>query len=108
MCFILLWSVALVIHLLDLILPLLIICQDKTRKATGPQMDVLEDGYVDHELFSLSAIKVLHFCLQSVCWIFYFILRARIKRKLVLLFIGFKSILLSSHYQFLQFIWLNI
>ncbi|ESQ54731.1 hypothetical protein EUTSA_v10024417mg [Eutrema salsugineum] len=31
--------------------------KDKTRKATGPQIDALEDGYVDHELFSLSAIK---------------------------------------------------
>ncbi|XP_010438837.1 PREDICTED: putative rRNA methyltransferase [Camelina sativa] len=33
--------------------------KDKTRKATNPQMDVLEDGYVDvdHDLFSLSAIK---------------------------------------------------
>ncbi|KFK29070.1 hypothetical protein AALP_AA7G084600 [Arabis alpina] len=31
--------------------------KDKTRKATGSQMDVIEDGYVDHELFSLSAIK---------------------------------------------------
>ncbi|CAH2077950.1 unnamed protein product [Thlaspi arvense] len=31
--------------------------KDKTRKATNPQIDVLEDGYVDHDLFSLSAIK---------------------------------------------------
>ncbi|XP_010433595.1 PREDICTED: putative rRNA methyltransferase [Camelina sativa] len=31
--------------------------KDKTRKATNPQMDVLEDCYVDHDLFSLSAIK---------------------------------------------------
>ncbi|KAL1202891.1 hypothetical protein V5N11_015145 [Cardamine amara subsp. amara] len=31
--------------------------KDKTRKATGPQMDILEDEYVDHDLFSLSAIK---------------------------------------------------
>ncbi|XP_019089453.1 PREDICTED: uncharacterized protein LOC109128116 [Camelina sativa] len=41
--------------------------KDKTRKATGPQMDVLEDGYVDdHDFFSLSAIKVLHFCIRSL------------------------------------------
>jgi AdoMet-dependent rRNA methyltransferase SPB1 len=31
--------------------------KDKARKATGPQMDVLEDGFVDNELFSLNAIK---------------------------------------------------
>ncbi|WZZ79535.1 hypothetical protein YC2023_100107 [Brassica napus] len=31
--------------------------KDKTRKATNPQIDALEDGYVDHELFSLAAIK---------------------------------------------------
>ncbi|OIW08719.1 hypothetical protein TanjilG_03395 [Lupinus angustifolius] len=31
--------------------------KDKARKATGMQMDAVEDGYVDHELFSLSAIK---------------------------------------------------
>ncbi|KAJ7971847.1 FtsJ-like methyltransferase family protein [Quillaja saponaria] len=31
--------------------------KDKARKATGMQIDALEDGYVDHELFSLSAIK---------------------------------------------------
>ncbi|TKY67569.1 AdoMet-dependent rRNA methyltransferase spb1 [Spatholobus suberectus] len=31
--------------------------KDKARKATGMQMDVIEDGYVDQELFSLSSIK---------------------------------------------------
>ncbi|XP_039013079.1 adoMet-dependent rRNA methyltransferase spb1-like [Hibiscus syriacus] len=31
--------------------------KDKSRKATGIQIDALEDGYVDHELFSLSSIK---------------------------------------------------
>ncbi|KAE8705180.1 isoflavone reductase-like protein [Hibiscus syriacus] len=31
--------------------------KDKSRKATGMQIDALEDGYVDHELFSLSSIK---------------------------------------------------
>ncbi|CAL9233095.1 unnamed protein product [Arabidopsis halleri] len=31
--------------------------KDKTRKAIGPQIGALEDGYVDHELFSLSVIK---------------------------------------------------
>uniref|UniRef100_A0A1J3DHF9 Putative rRNA methyltransferase n=1 Tax=Noccaea caerulescens TaxID=107243 RepID=A0A1J3DHF9_NOCCA len=31
--------------------------KDKVRKATGPQIDALEDGYIDNELFSLSAIK---------------------------------------------------
>ncbi|XP_010526611.1 PREDICTED: putative rRNA methyltransferase [Tarenaya hassleriana] len=31
--------------------------KDKLRKATGAQIDALEDGYVDHELFSLSSIK---------------------------------------------------
>ncbi|CDY66008.1 BnaA08g30800D [Brassica napus] len=31
--------------------------KDKTRTATNPQIDALEDGYVDHELFSLAAIK---------------------------------------------------
>ncbi|CAH8384446.1 unnamed protein product, partial [Eruca vesicaria subsp. sativa] len=31
--------------------------KDKTRKATNPQIDALEDGYVDHDLFSLAAIK---------------------------------------------------
>lgn len=31
--------------------------KDKARKATGVQIDALEDGYVDHELFSLSSIK---------------------------------------------------
>ncbi|CAA7060282.1 unnamed protein product [Microthlaspi erraticum] len=31
--------------------------KDKVRKATDPQIDALEDGYVDNELFSLSAIK---------------------------------------------------
>ncbi|WVZ02610.1 hypothetical protein V8G54_023416 [Vigna mungo] len=31
--------------------------KDKARKATGMQMDAVEDGYVDHELFSLSSIK---------------------------------------------------
>ncbi|XP_010531430.1 PREDICTED: putative rRNA methyltransferase isoform X1 [Tarenaya hassleriana] len=31
--------------------------KDKLRKATGAQVDVLEDGYTDHELFSLSSIK---------------------------------------------------
>lgn len=32
--------------------------KDKARKATGMQTDAIEDGYVDHELFSLSSIKV--------------------------------------------------
>ncbi|OWM87239.1 pre-rRNA 2'-O-ribose RNA methyltransferase [Punica granatum] len=31
--------------------------KDKARKATGMQIDALEDGYIDHELFSLSSIK---------------------------------------------------
>ncbi|OMO74329.1 hypothetical protein CCACVL1_16820 [Corchorus capsularis] len=31
--------------------------KDKLRKATGMQIDVMEDGYIDHELFSLSSIK---------------------------------------------------
>ncbi|KAB1207299.1 AdoMet-dependent rRNA methyltransferase spb1 [Morella rubra] len=31
--------------------------KDKARKATGMQIDAMEDGYVDHELFSLSSIK---------------------------------------------------
>ncbi|PSS29440.1 AdoMet-dependent rRNA methyltransferase [Actinidia chinensis var. chinensis] len=31
--------------------------KDKARKATGMQVDAVEDGYVDHELFSLSSIK---------------------------------------------------
>ncbi|KAJ1393657.1 S-adenosyl-L-methionine-dependent methyltransferase [Sesbania bispinosa] len=31
--------------------------KDKARKATGMQMDAIEDGYVDQELFSLSSIK---------------------------------------------------
>ncbi|XP_023533157.1 adoMet-dependent rRNA methyltransferase spb1-like [Cucurbita pepo subsp. pepo] len=31
--------------------------KDKARKALGMQLDVMEDGYVDHELFSLSNIK---------------------------------------------------
>ncbi|RDX79116.1 spb1 [Mucuna pruriens] len=31
--------------------------KDKARKATGMQMDAVEDGYVDQELFSLSSIK---------------------------------------------------
>ncbi|XP_050231903.1 uncharacterized protein LOC126680766 [Mercurialis annua] len=31
--------------------------KDKTRKGKGMQIDALEDGYVDHELFSLSSIK---------------------------------------------------
>lgn len=36
--------------------------QDKARKATGMQIDATEDGYIDHELFSLSSIKVcFHF-----------------------------------------------
>ncbi|KAE8732191.1 isoflavone reductase-like protein [Hibiscus syriacus] len=30
---------------------------DKSRKATGMQIDALENSYVDHELFSLSSIK---------------------------------------------------
>lgn len=42
------------------------IFQDKVRKATGPQIDALEDGYIDNELFSLSAIKVLHFFLSNL------------------------------------------
>ncbi|GKV42816.1 hypothetical protein SLEP1_g50183 [Rubroshorea leprosula] len=31
--------------------------KDKARKATGMQVDAMEDGYVDNELFSLSSIK---------------------------------------------------
>ncbi|KAK4437755.1 AdoMet-dependent rRNA methyltransferase spb1 [Sesamum alatum] len=31
--------------------------KDKARKALGRQMDAVEDGYIDQELFSLSAIK---------------------------------------------------
>ncbi|KAL6963851.1 hypothetical protein U1Q18_034857 [Sarracenia purpurea var. burkii] len=31
--------------------------KDKTRKATGMQVDAMEDGYTDIELFSLSSIK---------------------------------------------------
>ncbi|KAJ4825691.1 hypothetical protein Tsubulata_041417 [Turnera subulata] len=31
--------------------------KEKLRKATGMQIDVLQDDYVDHELFSLSSIK---------------------------------------------------
>ncbi|KAI6701192.1 hypothetical protein NL676_015516 [Syzygium grande] len=31
--------------------------KDKARKALGTQVDALEDGYMDHELFSLSSIK---------------------------------------------------
>ncbi|KAL6494818.1 hypothetical protein OROGR_031618 [Orobanche gracilis] len=31
--------------------------KDKARKALGKQMDVVEDGYFDQELFSLSSIK---------------------------------------------------
>ncbi|KAK7341475.1 hypothetical protein VNO80_24405 [Phaseolus coccineus] len=31
--------------------------KDKARKATGMQMDAVEDGYVDQELFSLASIK---------------------------------------------------
>lgn len=31
--------------------------KDKARKATGMQVDVMEDGYTDHDLFSLSSIK---------------------------------------------------
>ncbi|XP_044509137.1 pre-rRNA 2'-O-ribose RNA methyltransferase [Mangifera indica] len=31
--------------------------KDKARKATGMQVDVMQDGYIDHELFSLSSIK---------------------------------------------------
>ncbi|OVA07060.1 Ribosomal RNA methyltransferase FtsJ domain [Macleaya cordata] len=31
--------------------------KDKSRKSTGMQVDALDDGYVDHELFSLSSIK---------------------------------------------------
>ncbi|WCJ40157.1 AdoMet-dependent rRNA methyltransferase spb1 [Euphorbia peplus] len=33
------------------------LAKDKTRKAQGMQIDALEDGYVDNELFSLSSIK---------------------------------------------------
>ncbi|KAF8406450.1 hypothetical protein HHK36_008537 [Tetracentron sinense] len=31
--------------------------KDKSRKSTGMQIDALEDGYVDNDLFSLSSIK---------------------------------------------------
>ncbi|KAL8242544.1 hypothetical protein R6Q59_012846 [Mikania micrantha] len=31
--------------------------KDKARKATGMQSDVMDDGYTDYELFSLSSIK---------------------------------------------------
>lgn len=34
------------------------IFQDKVRKATGMQIDAMQDGYTDDTLFSLSAIKV--------------------------------------------------
>ncbi|XP_065865859.1 adoMet-dependent rRNA methyltransferase spb1 [Euphorbia lathyris] len=33
------------------------LAKDKARKAKGMQIDALEDGYIDHELFSLSSIK---------------------------------------------------
>jgi len=33
------------------------VLQDKARKATGMQVDAVED-YVDHELFSLASMKV--------------------------------------------------
>lgn len=42
--------------------------QDKARKGTGMQIDALEDGYVDNELFALASIKVCHhkllYCLE--------------------------------------------
>lgn len=38
--------------------------QENCRKATYMKIDALEDGYVDHELFSLTSIKVwFHFYL---------------------------------------------
>ncbi len=41
------------------------------RKATGMQIDALEDGYVDHELFSLSSIKVCyHFTMSNTPFLF--------------------------------------
>ncbi|XP_057783115.1 adoMet-dependent rRNA methyltransferase spb1 [Salvia miltiorrhiza] len=33
------------------------LAKDKARKALGKQMDAIEDGYIDMELFSLSSIK---------------------------------------------------
>uniref|UniRef100_A0A803N063 Putative rRNA methyltransferase n=1 Tax=Chenopodium quinoa TaxID=63459 RepID=A0A803N063_CHEQI len=33
--------------------------KDKARKATGMQIDALQDGYVDNELFSLASIELL-------------------------------------------------
>lgn len=33
------------------------LAKEKARKAAGMQVDALEDGYVDHELFSLASIK---------------------------------------------------
>jgi len=38
--------------------------QDKARKATGMQVDALQDGYVDSELFSLASVKV---CFAVIC-----------------------------------------
>lgn len=48
----------------DKIMSDLVVCwivQDKARKATGMQIDALQDGYVDNELFSLASIKVCHY-----------------------------------------------
>lgn len=42
--------------------------QDKARKATGMQIDALEDGYIDHELFSLSSIKVSRVIPYTLCY----------------------------------------
>ncbi|KAE8705183.1 NmrA-like negative transcriptional regulator family protein [Hibiscus syriacus] len=43
--------------------------EDKSRKATGMQIDALEDGYIDHELFSLSSIKFTYTLLmETMLW----------------------------------------
>lgn len=51
--------------LVSLLIFYLTVLQDKSRKATGMQIDALEDGYVDHELFSLSSIKVRFFITKT-------------------------------------------
>ncbi|KAJ0009800.1 hypothetical protein Pint_34703 [Pistacia integerrima] len=45
--------------------------KDKARKATGMQVDVMQDDYIDHELFSLSSIKVR----VSLLFIFFLLVR---------------------------------
>lgn len=55
------------------------IYQDKARKATGMQIDVMQDDYTDHELFSLSSIKVyFHFFLFGFSWDLCFLERNQI------------------------------